>query len=80
MLGYPDRLALMDQDAHDALVPGNNGVFKRSAIRRGQVVGLWTRKGSAGRRTLRLDPVAAISPAQRKRFETLFAAFPYTAP
>ena len=80
MLGYPDRLALMDQDAHDALVPGNNGVFKRSAIRRGQVVGLWTRKGPAGRRTLTLDPVATISPAQRKRFESLFATFPYTAP
>lgn len=80
MLGYPDRLALMEPHAHDALVPGNNGVFKRSAIRRGQVVGLWTRKGPAGRRTLVLDPVAPISPAQEKRFAKLFAAFPYTAP
>lgn len=80
VLGQPDRLALMDRDAHDALVPGNNGVFKRAAIRRGQVVGTWTRTGPAGRRRLVLTPLTAISPAQERRFESLFVAFPYTAP
>ncbi|GAA1488739.1 winged helix DNA-binding domain-containing protein [Brachybacterium sacelli] len=80
VLGYRDRLYLMDAERHHALVPGNNGVFKRSAIRRGEVVGTWTRKGSSGRRTLDLTALRPISPTQHRRFEKLFAAFPYTAP
>ena len=80
ILGYPDRLAFMSAADHAALVPGNNGVFKRSAIRRGRVVGTWTRKGAAGRRRLSLTPLTAVSTAQSARFERLFAAFPYTAP
>lgn len=80
VLGYPDRLVLMGAADHAVLVPGNNGVFKRVAIRRGRVVGTWTRKGSAGRRSLSLTPLTSVSDAQRTRFERLFAAFPYTAP
>lgn len=78
VLGYRDRLYLMDEERHRALVPGNNGVFKRAALRRGEVVGVWTRKGAAGRRALVLDELRAVSAPQRRRFETLFAAFPYT--
>lgn len=80
VLGYPDRLALMDAADHAALVPGNNGVFKRAAIRRGRVVGIWTRKGGRGRRKLSLTPLRPVSDAQHARFERLFASFPYTAP
>lgn len=80
VLGYRDRLFLMDDDGHQSLVPGNNGVFKRAAIRRGEVVGTWTRKGAAGRRSLVLSELRSVSDAQRRRFERLFAAFPYTVP
>ncbi|ATG50363.1 hypothetical protein CFK38_01605 [Brachybacterium vulturis] len=79
LLGYRDRLYLMDPERHRALVPGNNGVFKRSALRRGEVVGLWSRKGTAGKRRLVLEELEEVSPTQRRRFEKLFAAFPYTA-
>lgn len=78
VLGYRDRLFLMDEARHTALVPGNNGVFKRAAVRRGEVVGVWSRTGSAGKRRLVLQELAPISPTQRRRFETLFRAFPYT--
>ena len=78
VLGYRDRLFLMDEDRHRALVPGNNGVFKRAAIRRGEVVGTWSRTGAAGKRRLALAELAAVSPTQKKRFEKLFQAFPYT--
>ena len=64
--------------SHQALVPGNNGVFKRAAIRRGEVVGTWGRSGGAGKRKLALQELADVSDAQRRRFETLFRAFPYT--
>ena len=79
VLGYRDRLFLMDQERHHALVPGNNGVFKRAAVRRGEVVGVWSRKGSAGKRKLVLEEQRPVSETQRARFEKLFAAFPYTA-
>lgn len=80
VLGYPDRLALMDSGDHAALVPGNNGVFKRAAIRRGRVVGTWTRTGPVGRRRMAFTPLKPVSDAQLKRFDDRFAAFPYTSP
>ena len=79
VLGYRDRLYLMDQERHQALVPGNNGVFKRAALRRGEVVGTWTRKGTAGKRKLVLEELRPVSEAQSRRFGMLFTAFPYTA-
>ena len=78
VLGYRDRLFLMDEERHRALAPGNNGVFKRAALRRGELVGVWSRTGAAGRRKLVLQEARPVSDAQRRRFEKLFAAFPYT--
>ncbi len=80
VLGYRDRLFLMDEERHRALVPGGNGMFRRSALRRGEVVGTWTRRGPAGRRELDLTPLRPISETQRARFARLFAAFPVTSP
>lgn len=79
VLGYRDRLYLMDDHRHTRLVPGNNGVFKKAALRRGEVVGLWTRAGAAGKRRIALTAVAPISPAQEKRFEGLFDRFPHVS-
>ncbi|MEE1650151.1 crosslink repair DNA glycosylase YcaQ family protein [Brachybacterium sp. J144] len=79
VLGYPDRLALIAEGHHPALAPGNNGVFKRAALRRGEIVGTWTRTGSAGKRRLVLEELGTISDPQRRRFQNLFARFPYTA-
>lgn len=78
VLGYRDRLYLMDEEQHRALVPGNNGVFKRAALRRGALVGTWGRTGAAGKRRLDLKELAEVTPAQKRRFEKLFQAFPYT--
>lgn len=80
VLGYRDRLFLMDEERHRALTPGNNGVFKRAMIRRGEVHATWSRKGPAGRRKLVVTPPDAFSAAQHRTFEKLFAAFPYTVP
>ncbi|MDN5601116.1 MAG: winged helix DNA-binding domain-containing protein [Brachybacterium sp.] len=78
VLGYRDRLYLMDEERHHALVPGNNGVFKRAALRRGEVVGVWSRRGAAGKRTLVLEELRDVSATQRRRFEKLFTSFPYS--
>jgi len=79
VLGYRDRLYLMDEARHEVLVPGRNGVFKRTALRRGEVVGVWTRTGPAAKRRLALEELRPVSETQRRRFARLFAAFPYTS-
>lgn len=80
ILGYQDRLFAMTQDHHHRLVPGNNGVFKRSVVHGGKVVAIWTRSGRPGKRTLQVDEFAELTPSMMKRLEKLFAAFPYTIP
>lgn len=80
ILGYPDRLFAMSHDHHQRLVPGNNGVFKRSVVAGGTVVGIWTRKGSAGRRRLEVDPFVELSPTASRRLAKLFDEFPFVTP
>lgn len=79
VLGYPDRLFAMTAEEHQALVPGNNGVFRKAVVRGGRVVGTWTRAGTAGRRTLVLTAFADHSPRQRATLERLFAAYPWVS-
>lgn len=73
VLGYRDRLFAMDEHTHTRLVPGNNGVFKKSVVVDGQVRGTWTRAGAAGRRRLELEESATLpksaGPGLRRRFE-----------
>ena len=76
VLGYRDRLYLMDAARHRAITPGNNGVFRRTALRRGEVVGTWAPAGSGKRRRLELTALRPVSEAQRHRFDRLFEAFP----
>ena len=52
--------------------------YQRAALRRGALVGTWGRTGAAGKRRLDLKELAAVTPAQKRRFEKLFQAFPYT--
>src|SRR5690606_32592991 len=80
VLGYGDRLFAMDEREHAALVPGNNGVFKKSVVRAGRVVGTWTRSGRAGKRKLDLTEFAAHSPRQVATLQRLFADYPWVSP
>ncbi|MDO5678438.1 MAG: winged helix DNA-binding domain-containing protein [Propionibacteriaceae bacterium] len=77
ILGYQDRLFAMSADEHHRLVPGNNGVFKRSIVVGGKVVGIWTRAGRPGKRRLQVDAFTDHSPTTVKRVENLFAQFPF---
>lgn len=76
VLGYQDRRFLGDEQRIAALVPGGNGMFRRPAIRRGEIVGTWKAAGSGARRRLEIEDLAPISAPQRARFERRFAAFP----
>ena len=72
-------LFAMADDHHRRLVPGNNGVFKRSVVSGGRVVGTWTRAGRPGRRTLEIDGFVPISEAARSRLEARYGEFPFAA-
>lgn len=41
LLGYADRSATLARDHAASIVPGGNGVFRRTLVQRGQVVGTW---------------------------------------
>ena len=44
ILGYQDRLFAMTKEVHEALVPGNRGVFRRGIVVDGQVRGTWNKQ------------------------------------
>lgn len=77
ILGYQDRLFAMSEDDHERLVPGNRGVFRRSVVVGGQVVGAWRSGGSPTRRRLELEEFTPLSQRTRGVAEKLFAEFPF---
>ena len=76
ILGYQDRTFAMTKEQEKLLVPGNNGVFRRSVVMDGKVGGFWRRGGRPGRRSMDLEPFGVIGAAARKRLEQLFVSFP----
>ena len=77
VLGYQDRTFAMTEAEHQRIVPGNNGVFRRTILAGGRVVGTWARGGRPGRRTLMVDEFAPLSDARRRTLSRLFDAFPF---
>lgn len=80
ILGYQDRTFAMTGEQEKLLVPGNNGVFRRSVVHKGEVVGFWRRKGRPGKRVLEIDGFAPIPATLQARLERLFGEFPDVAP
>ena len=54
VLGYTDRSAVLAPEHSDLIVPGGNGVFKKTVVAAGKVVGTWALQGSG--------PGAAVVP------------------
>lgn len=77
ILGYQDRTFAMTDAEHQRIVPGNNGVFRRTAVIGGRVVGTWARSGRPGRRSLSVDEFVPLSAARRRALARLFEAFPF---
>lgn len=77
VLGYRDRTEIVPEEHHPALAPGNNGVFRRTILHGGTIVGTWKRGGRAGRRALEASPFTALDAAVMTQAEELHAAFPH---
>lgn len=48
LLGYMDRSLVLPPEHADRIVPGGNGVFKKTVVAGGEVVGTWARQGKGG--------------------------------
>ncbi|GLZ56247.1 winged helix DNA-binding domain-containing protein [Actinomycetospora sp. NBRC 106378] len=55
VLGYADRTQVLDVAFADRICPGNNGIFRPTVVRAGQVVGTWAWKGSGRNRRVERD-------------------------
>lgn len=82
VLGYQDRSPIVPVALAEAVVPGNNGVFKNTIVDHGRVVGTW-RRPSATRRAPRPRPQAqwlvAPSARQLRDFDRAAEALPHVA-
>ncbi|MCZ2815184.1 winged helix DNA-binding domain-containing protein [Modestobacter sp. VKM Ac-2984] len=74
VLGYADRSCTVPAEFADRIVPGNNGVFRPTAVHRGRVVGVW-RVGRGKARAIDLEPFtelpAAVLAAVQERYAEL---------
>ncbi|MGO1181663.1 MAG: winged helix DNA-binding domain-containing protein [Micrococcaceae bacterium] len=82
ILGYQDRMYIVPEAHHEALVPGNNGVFRSAAVAGAEVVGFWKRgpaskSAQSGARKLVHEPFGTVSAARAKQLESRYAAFPF---
>ena len=54
VLGYQDRSLVLAPEHANKIVPGGNGVFKKTVVAGGEVIGTWARAGT--------EPGAAVVP------------------
>ena len=79
ILGYQDRMYIVPEDHHAALVPGNNGVFRQAVYASGEVVGFWKRQGAASKRKLVIEEFKPLSTTRAKQVQTRFKAYPFAS-
>ncbi|WP_235900468.1 winged helix DNA-binding domain-containing protein [Lolliginicoccus suaedae] len=66
LLGFKDRALMVDAAHAQAIVPGNNGVFRPTIVRSGRVIATWRKKSltRAGQR-IEVDPLVPVSESAR---------------
>lgn len=76
LLGYTDRSLVLPPEHADKIVPGGNGVFKKTIVAGGAVVGTWSAAGNR-RGAVVPEPFdgGGLRPAARKSFELQAARY-----
>ncbi|MFF1382373.1 winged helix DNA-binding domain-containing protein [Arthrobacter sp. NPDC058288] len=78
LLGYTDRSLVLPPEHAQKVVPGGNGMFKKTIVAGGEVVGTWAREGtgrSAAVVPVPFDTVNGLRPAAQKSFELQAARY-----
>ncbi|MGP4031646.1 winged helix DNA-binding domain-containing protein [Pseudarthrobacter sp. 1C304] len=78
LLGYTDRSIVLPPVHADKIVPGGNGVFRKTIVSGGQVVGTWEASRSRGSVVVvpqPFDDVNGLRPAAQRSFELQAAKY-----
>jgi hypothetical protein len=78
LLGYTDRSLVLPPEHADRIVPGGNGVFRKTIVAGGQIVGTWevSRSGRAAVVVPEpFDKVNGLRPAAQRSFELQAAKY-----
>ncbi|WP_062077148.1 winged helix DNA-binding domain-containing protein [Demequina globuliformis] len=75
MLGYGDRSAMVSAADFARVVPGNNGVFRATVVRRGEVVGTWTTSKRARNMVVSVEPLRRLGARDRRDAEHAFTVY-----
>lgn len=76
LLGYGDRSHALAAGFADRIVPGGNGVFRRTVVHRGRVVGTWKTAGTGARRRIDVEPFAPLNGVQTTGVARAFRRHP----
>lgn len=75
VLGYQDRSAQLAPEFAQAIVPGNNGVFRPTIVARGEIVGAWRRSASARKVRVEVEAFLPLSEQDTAGFSRAIARF-----
>lgn len=67
LLGFKDRTLMVDPAHKQAIVPGNNGMFRSTVVRDGRVVATWTRTVAKRSVNVTVQPLVPMGEAERAR-------------
>lgn len=76
ILGYRDRSFAVADEHAGRLVPGNNGMFRASIVKDGQVIGVWRRGGTPKKPTLIAEGFQPLTDAELAAAQAAFEALP----
>lgn len=76
LLGYGDRTHAVQPGFADRVVPGNNGVFRRTVVHRGRVVATWRVAGSGAGRRIETEEFAPLTGVQSTGIARAFRRHP----
>ena len=72
VLGYTDRSLVLAPEHANKIVPGGNGVFKKTLVAGGEVMGTWAREGTSPRAAVvpeLFDDTRPLGPAAQAAFD-----------
>lgn len=72
VLGYTDRSLVLAPEHANKIVPGGNGVFKKTLVAGGEVIGTWAREGTSPRAAVvpeLFDETRPLGPAAQAAFD-----------
>ncbi|MBT2594522.1 winged helix DNA-binding domain-containing protein [Arthrobacter sp. ISL-72] len=78
LLGYTDRSLVLPTEHARKVVPGGNGMFKKTIVSGGEVIGTWATKGNGRTAAVVPEPFDAVNglrPAAQKSFELQTARY-----